>query len=495
MLNTDSLIGENMTSVINNAAASSHKARVQGMGQAGDATTIAGEAQGMAAFFQALEAALDINGRNQDGQTSVAKSFLANALQNLPKKTGNNDVLAKNADSLQLLSAALAAQGLLSQAPEMASNLTQGRGLQGQGDSVQNAVIDTSATSKSTLNQNDLSIVLALLKVNNSNSTSNSGLNLQLGDSSAEDLSKKPQSGLSSTANPAVSDQNLNIKVLSLESGVGSNLVGPNVQALLAGAGQTLVDQTQKNSKIPSFDAMAAKLFDSRGSSQFGAGNLNPPKTQVSGVLAGDPVTLKSAQNPGETINTTTSEIFKSLETKNSSQQDEGLGVANTVSGNLPAQINANAVKLQMPVEQANLTSGPLHDQVIGAARSGGGRIALELTPQGQGTIRIDLRIDHNGQAHLIVESASEATKAMFDQGGQQLKQEFMQMGLNLSLDLRQGNGFSQQAQGQNQDPQAVNEIGGTTHPALKEPQGLNSLAVSSVQGDNGQNSAVFMYA
>jgi hypothetical protein len=68
-------------------------------------------------------------------------------------------------------------------------------------------------------------------------------------------------------------------------------------------------------------------------------------------------------------------------------------------------------------------------------------------------------------------------------------------MGLNLSLDLRQGNGFSQQAQGQNQDPQAVNEMGGTTHPALKEPQGLNSLAVSSVQGDNGQNSAVFMYA
>ena len=95
----------------------------------------------------------------------------------------------------------------------------------------------------------------------------------------------------------------------------------------------------------------------------------------------------------------------------------------------------------------------------------------------------------------MIVESASEATKAMFDQGGQQLKQEFMQMGLNLSLDLRQGNGFSQQAQGQNQDPQPAVEISGTTNAALKGPQGLNSLAVSSVQGDNGENSVVYMYA
>ena len=495
MLNTDSPIGENMTSVINNAAASSHKARVQGIGQSGNTTTIAGEAQGIAAFLQALEVALDINGRNQDGQVSIAKTFLSNALQNLPKKSGNNDVLAKNADTLQLLSAALAAQGLLSQVPEIANNPTQGQGLQEQMGSVQNTIVDTNTTGKATLNQNDLSIVLALLKANSSNSTSNLGLNLQSGVSSAEDLGNKLQSGVSSTANPTAFNQNLNIKVLSLESALGSNSVGPNIQSLLAGAGQTLVDQTQKNSKIPNFDTTAAKLFDSRSSSQFGPANLNAPKTQVSGALGGDPVTLKSAQNPGETLVTTSSEAFKSMEAKNSSQQDERLKLTNTVSGNLPAQINANAVKLQMPVEQANLTSGPLHDQVIGAARSGGGRIALELTPQGQGTIRIDLRIDHNGQAHLIVESASEATKAMFDQGGQQLKQEFMQMGLNLSLDLRQGNGFSQQAQGQNQDPQPAIEISGTTNAALKGPQGLNSLAVSSVQGDNGENSVVYMYA
>ena len=234
MLNTDSLIGENMTSVINNAAASSHKARVQGIGQSGNTTTIAGEAQGIAAFLQALEVALDTNGRNQDGQVSIAKTFLSNALQNLPKKSGNNDVLAKNADTLQLLSAALAAQGLLSQVPEIANNPTQGQGLQEQMGSVQNTIVDTNTTGKATLNQNDLSIVLALLKANSSNSTSNLGLNLQSGASSAEDLGNKLQSGVSSTANPTAFNQNLNIKVLSLESALGSNSVGPNIQSFLA---------------------------------------------------------------------------------------------------------------------------------------------------------------------------------------------------------------------------------------------------------------------
>jgi hypothetical protein len=72
----------------------------------------------------------------------------------------------------------------------------------------------------------------------------------------------------------------------------------------------------------------------------------------------------------------------------------------------------------------------------------------FELTPPEQGTIRIDLRINQSGEAHLIVEGASDATKSRLDQGGQNLKHEFAQMGLNLSLDLRQGN-QSQQASGQ----------------------------------------------
>jgi hypothetical protein len=104
--------------------------------------------------------------------------------------------------------------------------------------------------------------------------------------------------------------------------------------------------------------------------------------------------------------------------------------------------------KLQIKQTEASLVSGPLHSEIMSAAKSGGGRIMFELTPPEQGTIRIDLQINQNGHAHLIVEGASDATKSRLDQGGQNLKQEFAQMGLNLSLDLKQGN-QSQQASGQ----------------------------------------------
>jgi hypothetical protein len=104
--------------------------------------------------------------------------------------------------------------------------------------------------------------------------------------------------------------------------------------------------------------------------------------------------------------------------------------------------------KFQIKQTEASLVSGPLHSEIMSTAKSGGGRIMFELTPPEQGTIRIDLRISQSGEAHLIVEGASDATKSRLDQGGQNLKQEFAQMGLNLSLDLRQGN-QSQQASGQ----------------------------------------------
>ena len=161
--------------------------------------------------------------------------------------------------------------------------------------------------------------------------------------------------------------------------------------------------------------------------------------------------------------------------------------------GNLQPHLAANAPKVQIAATDASLASGPMHAQIMNAARSGGGRIALELTPPGQGTIRIDLRIDQAGQAHLIVEGASDATKARLDHGGQQLKNDFAQMGLNLSLDLRQGGSFSQ-AQNQSSNSQqfsgfdsnSVAQVGATP---------VNSLVSSSKPSDNIDNSAVHLYA
>jgi hypothetical protein len=149
--------------------------------------------------------------------------------------------------------------------------------------------------------------------------------------------------------------------------------------------------------------------------------------------------------------------------------------------------------KIEMKATEVSLATGPLHEQVMNAAKSGGGRILLELTPPEQGTIRIDLRIDQAGRAHLIVEGASDATKSRLDQGGQNLKNEFAQMGLNLSLDLRQDSQF-QQAREQafsNTRPGFYN-----SPPPLSQ-RSDTTLAIGSVRsGDNRDNSnAVHLYA
>jgi hypothetical protein len=146
-----------------------------------------------------------------------------------------------------------------------------------------------------------------------------------------------------------------------------------------------------------------------------------------------------------------------------------------------------------LKASELSLASGPLHTEVMNAAKSGGGRIMLELTPPEQGKIRIDLQINQNGQAHLIVEGASDATKARLDQGGQNLKNEFAQMGLNLSLDLRQGPGSQQAAsQGFSNSRQSLYTNTNTAS------QSLNSAITPAnrISGDNGANSsAVHLYA
>jgi hypothetical protein len=130
------------------------------------------------------------------------------------------------------------------------------------------------------------------------------------------------------------------------------------------------------------------------------------------------------------------------------STQVDSLSTPNSGLARLDNHTPEAIQKFQIKQTETSLVSGPLHSEIMSAAKSGGGRIMFELTPPEQGTIRIDLRINQSGQAHLIVEGASDATKSRLDQGGQNLKQEFAQMGLNLSLDLRQGN-QSQQTSGQ----------------------------------------------
>jgi hypothetical protein len=92
---------------------------------------------------------------------------------------------------------------------------------------------------------------------------------------------------------------------------------------------------------------------------------------------------------------------------------------------------------LKLEPQQASLATGPLHVEVMRVLKEGGGRVIMEVTPPDQGAIQLDLRLDGNGRAYLIVEGASDSTKARLEQGGAQLKEQLAQMGLSLSMDMR----------------------------------------------------------
>jgi hypothetical protein len=189
--------------------------------------------------------------------------------------------------------------------------------------------------------------------------------------------------------------------------------------------------------------------------------------------------------------------LFKTEKPLDDSVGDDFSG--NLLSASQVAQSTtvSTPTQIAMSLNEASIVSGPLHSEIMSAAKSGGGRIQLELTPPEQGTIRIDLRIDQSGRAHLIVEGASDAAKARLDQGGQQLKNEFAQMGLNLSLDLRQGDSrFAQNQQFGSDQARFAQPSSSTDRSSMGIGLLSERLASSRFLSDNASGvSGIHLYA
>jgi len=507
MLNTEGPIGEIMASVIQNSPHTAVKHHVNGLANTANAQDNSGSGQGVDPFMLEIEQAIQARQQGQDlspqNQAALlsAKNILANALQNLPKSANNAGDSAKIADQMQLLSASLVAQGLLTQpipglnSANTANAVAKTAGTQDIA-SVQNTMTSTSI-AQALLSQNNLGAAsaLALLKAQaNANGLAQNSQNAAQAALAADGQNVRSNTVL---PNNVGSNKDQAIKVLALETQGAANNPISNQAPVLVGAGQTLGDLTQKPVSVKATRSNS-NGFDVGGASQtFGA--INTAKAlAVSGAQQSQGSTLGADKAPAPPVEASSAETSKNLaNTKDESaitnDAASGALAGSNALGNLQPDLAANVSKVQIAATDASLASGPMHAQIMSAARSGGGRIALELTPPGQGTIRIDLRIDQAGQAHLIVEGASDATKARLDHGGQQLKNDFAQMGLNLSLDLRQGSSFSQ-AQNQSSNSQqfsgfdsnSVAQVGATP---------VNSLVSSSKPSDNIDNSAVHLYA
>jgi len=496
-----------MASVIQNSPHTALKNHVNGLANTANAQDNSGSGQGVDPFMLEIEQAIQARQQGQDlspqNQAALlsAKNILANALQNLPKSANNAGDSAKIADQMQLLSASLVAQGLLTQpipglnSANTANAVAKTAGTQDIA-SVQNTMTSTSI-AQALLSQNNLGAAsaLALLKAQaNANGLAQNSQNAAQAALAADGQNVRSNTVL---PNNVGSNKDQAIKVLALETQGAANNPISNQAPVLVGAGQTLGDLTQKPVSVKATRSNS-NGFDVGGASQtFGA--INTAKAlAVSGAQQSQGSTLGADKAPAPPVEASSAETSKNLaNTKDESaitnDAASGALAGSNALGNLQPDLAANVSKVQIAATDASLASGPMHAQIMSAARSGGGRIALELTPPGQGTIRIDLRIDQAGQAHLIVEGASDATKARLDHGGQQLKNDFAQMGLNLSLDLRQGSSFSQ-AQNQSSNSQqfsgfdsnSVAQVGATP---------VNSLVSSSKPSDNIDNSAVHLYA
>jgi Flagellar hook-length control protein FliK len=485
--------------------------------------------------FEAFLAALDQTRASRLNASTNSDRFgsqntlpVASRGQNLPISSKTTQDAAKSSDPMQLLMAQLAAQGLLAQNAAlqnasaidqaalggpangpmniqalMASLNAQGSGasqdlmaLMGQQlDSKQAALISQALTkamkasgqTPDALMQSQVAALLQSLQADPAQYSQNlaSGQTPAQMASAIQALAQEKgiilppeiQTQLTSLINQG-SAETAGIKLISVQSDatVQAGAVDPTkastIQSLTEGkSAQVMTTAVDKLSKGKTLDGSLALN---------GVGDKKP--VSKSGLMADNGVSALAKDQ---------SEAAKS--TKVDQADLSALNISNSGLARLDNQFSTATQKMELKASEVSLASGPLHAEVMSAAKSGGGRIMLELTPPEQGTIRIDLRINSAGQAHLIVEGASDATKSRLDQGGQNLKNEFAQMGLNLSLDLRQG-GQSQQMRDQasysGRQP-GYSSISSTT-------QSLSaSASISSIgSGDNrGDSSTVHLYA
>ena len=528
------------------AASRLNSASAQSGNKPDGAAAPAGFENFLAALDRSTLTRLDARGAS-DKSTSSNRGVNSADMQNLPIKDLRSSQAANSADPMQLLMSQLIAQSMLNQAvapqnqnvtQQSAEALDPQSGIASQGligssltrglDAKQMALI-TQALSKAIkasgqgADQNSQGQALALLQAFQSQlqvaQTNNLSVD-QAADQAKAQLTAQNAAQIASAIESATLKSGVNlppelkaqldelinqatpgsIKLLGVESDAKAtpSLVSTQAGQVDPAKATTIQNLTDlKNQKIvdAATQDKSQKLKSAESVSSLGFGE----KSAAAKAASAESVSSLGFGEKSAAAKAASAEFGK---TDN---------VSNDLPPNVPAQnfdptLNPNQSTLQhlernlgphnaieMKSSDVSLASGPLHAEILNSAKSGGGRIMLELTPPEQGTIRIDLRINASGQAHLIVEGASDATKSRLDQGGQNLKNEFAQMGLNLSLDLRQG--------GQSQQMRDQASFGGR-QPGYgnvsTNTQTLSSAAaISSIgSGDNrGDRSTVHLYA
>jgi hypothetical protein len=139
---------------------------------------------------------------------------------------------------------------------------------------------------------------------------------------------------------------------------------------------------------------------------------------------------------------------------------------------------------------ELRLDAGAVQVEIQRMVKQGGGHVVMELTPPDQSKFTIELKLDEVGGAYLRVEGVSDSTKTRLEQSAPQLQEQFLEMGLNLQLDMRQ-NKDSSSSGAANWMP---NEPGFDNNQ-LPEASAQTTRAVAAERARNNNGSQVYLYA
>jgi hypothetical protein len=139
---------------------------------------------------------------------------------------------------------------------------------------------------------------------------------------------------------------------------------------------------------------------------------------------------------------------------------------------------------------ELRLDAGAVQVEIQRMVKQGGGHVVMELTPPDQSKFTIELKLDEVGGAYLRVEGVSDSTKTRLEQSAPQLQEQFLEMGLNLQLDMRQ-NKDSSSSGSANWMP---NEPG-LDNNQIPETSAQATRAVAAERARNNNGSQVYLYA
>ena len=494
----------------------------------------------MPAGFEAFAAALDRSSMTRlearvgfDRASPQSSMPLAFSRQNLPQMGSQVEDPAKITDAMQLLMAQLAAQGLLNtalQAPNPASPQVSPQVSSASTDSAARiqslmASLNAQMGGQPVLDAKQSALITQALSRAMKASGQSAEIAMQGQAASLMQALQQQSLGQATAQTTTQTPAQIASAIQSLAQKNGITLP-PEIQTQLTalmnkgadlgsikllaveGAGQQKPIAVLEQAGVvdPAKAATIQNIIDPKATSAITSAGEKLAKTKTSdAILAPGNASDKAAAAKGAPLLSASALDAKGAIEAHSISLSENREFKDTLDASELTPSNAanlarmdalnvgNQQKIEMKAAEVSLATGPLHEQVMNAAKSGGGRILLELTPPEQGTIRIDLRIDQAGRAHLIVEGASDATKSRLDQGGQNLKNEFAQMGLNLSLDLRQDSQFQQAREQAFSNPRP----GFYNSPPPVSQRSDTTLAIGSGRsGDNRDNSnAVHLYA